>query len=202
MCCYLAVPQMVGLDDEGHQKIMAWANPNNINTANLDANTDSPTLARADIKSAFDELTNVANNSKISWTPAYNLTAGTFTFTYNTQAGYYIPMGDIVFFELHIDADVLVSDAAASSANVEITGFPFNPSSTIAPVKILLQDRDNFSAVIPNIIRLQSTGNKGLLYSTAGGSFIGAETLLTGLNMSGGTTVNNVSIKAQGWYIK
>ena len=181
---------------------MAWANPNNINTANLDANTDSPTLARADIKTAFDELTLIANNSKTTWTPAYNLTAGTFTFTYNTQAGNYVEMGDIVFFELHIDADVLVSDLAASEANIEITGFPFNPSSTIAPVKILLQDRANFSTVIPNIIRLQSSGNKGLLYSTGNNTFIGAETLLIGLNMSSGTTVNNVSIKAQGWYIK
>ena len=202
MCCYLAVPQMVGLDNEGHQKIMAWADPNNINTANLDANTDSPTLARADIKSAFDELRNVANNSKVSWTPAYNLTAGTFTFTYNTQAGNYIEMGDIVFFELHIDADVLVSDADAFSANVEITGFPFNPSSTIAPVKILLQERANFSAVSPEVIRLQTTGNKGLLYNTGNSTFIGTETAVTGGNMSSGVTVNNVSIKAKGWYIK
>ena len=185
---------------------MAWANPNNINTANLDANTDSPTLARADIKTAFDELTNVANNAKTAWTPAYNLTAGTFTFTYNTQAGNYVEMGDIVFFELHIDADVLVSDLAASEANVEITGFPFNPSSTIAPVKIFLQDRNNFSAVIPNMMRIQTTGNKALLYSIDGNNLFagqpGVETAITGLNMSGGTTVNNVSIKAQGWYIK
>jgi hypothetical protein len=181
---------------------MAWANPNNINTANLDANTDSPALARADIKTAFDELRNVANNSKVSWTPAYNLTAGTVTFTYNTQEGNYIEMGDIVYFELHLDANVLVSDLAASEANIEITGFPFNPSSTIAPVKILLQERANFSAVTPEVIRLQTTGNKGLLYSTAGGDFIGEETLLTGLNMSSGVTVNNVTIKAKGWYFK
>lgn len=195
MCCYLAVPQMVGLDNEGHQKIMAWADPNNINTANLDANTDSPTLARADIKSAFDELRNVANNSKVSWTPAYNLTAGTFTFTYNTQAGNYIEMGDIVFFEFNLDADVLVSDADAFSATVEVTGLPFNPSSTIAPVHITIQEFNNWNTLSPDTIRIQTTGNKAYIHSSDG-------TLFTGGNMSTGIQENNVRIKVKGWYIK
>jgi len=36
---------------------MAWANSSNVSTANLDAGTDSPAAARADLKAALDELT-------------------------------------------------------------------------------------------------------------------------------------------------
>ena len=174
---------------------MAWANPDNINTANLDANTDSPALARADIKTAFDELRNVANNSKVSWTPAYNLTAGTVTFTYNTQQGNYIEMGDIVFFEFNLDADVLVSDTDAFNATVEVTGLPFNPSTVIAPVHITIQEFNNWNTLSPDTIRIQTTGNKAYIHSSDG-------TLFTGGNMSTGVQENNVRIKVKGWYFK
>lgn len=41
---------------------MAWpANANNINTDNVNAGTDNPASARADIKAAFDEITNIIN---------------------------------------------------------------------------------------------------------------------------------------------
>ena len=40
---------------------MTWGTPGNIVTTNLDDATDSPASARADIKSALDELTNVIN---------------------------------------------------------------------------------------------------------------------------------------------
>lgn len=40
---------------------MAWGNSGNIDTTNLDAGTDSPALARADLKAALDELTAVIN---------------------------------------------------------------------------------------------------------------------------------------------
>lgn len=41
---------------------MAWpANDSNIVTTNLDSGTDSPAAARADLKSALDELANVIN---------------------------------------------------------------------------------------------------------------------------------------------
>jgi len=179
---------------------MAWANPNNITTTNLDSNTDSPSLARADIKTAFDELTNVANNAKTSFTPAYNITAGTFTFTYNTQAGNYVKMGDIVFFELHIDANVLVSDATAFNAGVEITGLPANPSSTVAPVRVLIQDNANFTSNKPNVMRIQATGNKAVLF-VDDGTLGDSETAIQGSNMSSGVTVNNISVKAKGWYL-
>ena len=38
---------------------MGWATSVNVVTTNLDAATDSPASARADIKTAFDELKNV-----------------------------------------------------------------------------------------------------------------------------------------------
>lgn len=38
---------------------MGWATSGNVVTTNLDAATDSPASARADIKTAFDELVNV-----------------------------------------------------------------------------------------------------------------------------------------------
>ena len=41
---------------------MAWpANANNIVTTNLDAGTDNPATARADLKAALDEITNLIN---------------------------------------------------------------------------------------------------------------------------------------------
>tara|TARA_B100001057_G_scaffold360602_1_gene362954 strand:+ start:12 stop:434 length:423 start_codon:yes stop_codon:yes gene_type:complete len=40
---------------------MTWATAGNITTEHLNAGTDSPASARAEIKSALDELTNVAN---------------------------------------------------------------------------------------------------------------------------------------------
>lgn len=40
---------------------MAWGNAGNVITTNLDAGTDSPASARADIKAALDELTAVIN---------------------------------------------------------------------------------------------------------------------------------------------
>ena len=99
---------------------MAWANPDNIKTNNVDANTDSPTLARADIKTAFDELTNVANNSYISFTPEYTATQGTVTITHNTQEGYYVPMGGITFLSVFIDGKINYSDALGSYATITI----------------------------------------------------------------------------------
>ena len=41
---------------------MAWpANTTNIVTTNMDASTDSPAAARADIKAALDEISNIIN---------------------------------------------------------------------------------------------------------------------------------------------
>jgi len=38
---------------------MAWGNSSNVSTTNLDSGTDSPALARVDLKAALDELTAV-----------------------------------------------------------------------------------------------------------------------------------------------
>jgi len=40
---------------------MAWGNASNVSTTNLDSGTDSPALARVDLKAALDELTAVIN---------------------------------------------------------------------------------------------------------------------------------------------
>ena len=40
---------------------MGWGNSSNVDTTNLDSGTDSPAAARADLKTALDELTNVIN---------------------------------------------------------------------------------------------------------------------------------------------
>ena len=114
---------------------MVWATPGNISTTNLDANTDSPSLARADIKTAFDELSNIANNTKTSWTPAFELSAGSFTsISYSTQSGNYIRMGAIVFYEFKVVANVTIdtsngSNLTAYNADLFIGGLPANPSS-------------------------------------------------------------------------
>jgi hypothetical protein len=99
---------------------MVWANANNIITTNLDSDADSPQLARPDIKNAFDELKNVANNSYISYTPAYSATQGAVTITHTTQQGYYVPMGGIVFLSVFLDANILYADEAGSYASITI----------------------------------------------------------------------------------
>jgi|TARA_B100000519_G_scaffold33192_1_gene23156 hypothetical protein len=45
---------------------MGWATSGNVVTTNLDSGTDSPALARADIKTAFDELKNVIDGRATS----------------------------------------------------------------------------------------------------------------------------------------
>ena len=45
---------------------MGWANASNVVTTNLDDATDSPASARADNKTAFDELSNVINGRNTS----------------------------------------------------------------------------------------------------------------------------------------
>ena len=40
---------------------MTWGTAGNVDTTNLDAGTDSPAAARADLKTALDELKNVIN---------------------------------------------------------------------------------------------------------------------------------------------
>jgi len=45
---------------------MTWGNTANVITTNLDSGTDSPAAARADIKTALDELINVINGRATS----------------------------------------------------------------------------------------------------------------------------------------
>ena len=123
---------------------MAWANPDNIKTNNVDANTDSPTLARADIKTAFDELRNVANNSKLTYTPSFTASQGTVTITYTAQEGCYIPMGGMTYLDVFIHANILYSDAPGSIAQLTMN-LPVAPSisnsyQTGNSFKILLAD--------------------------------------------------------------
>ena len=168
---------------------MVWATPGNISTANLDQNTDSPSLARADIKTAFDEFTKVANNTKVSWTPVVNITAGSFAVSYDSRSAHYIKMGDIVFFELAIQFDTTINDSTAFSANIEITGFPANASSTMAPVHIEVQEKNpagEFSET--STLRIQTSGTKALLHKANGD-------LLTP-----GNSATDRIIKAKGWY--
>lgn len=40
---------------------MTWGNSSNISTTNLDSGTDSPAAARADIKAALDEVSNLCD---------------------------------------------------------------------------------------------------------------------------------------------
>jgi|LULO01.1.fsa_nt_gb hypothetical protein len=108
---------------------MVWANPSNISTANLDANTDSPSLARADIKTAFDELTNIANNATTTYTPAYSATQGTVSIAHQTQQGYYVQMGSIVFLSVFLDAIILYSDEPGSYSSITIN-LPVAPAIT------------------------------------------------------------------------
>lgn len=168
---------------------MVWATPGNISTTNLDSNEDSPSLARADIKTAFDELKNVANNTKVSFTPAINLTAGSFAISYDSQVGNYIKMGDIIFFELAIQFDTTINDSGAFHANIEVTGLPANPSSTIAPVHIEVQETAA-SGDLTEIatLRIQASGTKALCHKANGD-----------LETPGNSASNRI-IKAKGWY--
>ncbi len=108
---------------------MAWINPDNIITTNLDANTDSPALARADIKNAFDELTNIANNTRLSYTPEYSVSQGTVTITHTTQTGYYVQMGSMVYVDIFIDGLIIYSDADGYASTITIN-LPIASSTT------------------------------------------------------------------------
>jgi len=168
---------------------MVWATPGNISTTNLDSNSDSPSLARADIKTAFDELSNIANNTKVSWTPVVNITAGSFAVSYDSRTANYIQMGDIVFFELAIQFDTTINDGTAFAANIEITGFPVNPSSTLAPVHIDVQETATSGDLIDiATLRIQASGNKALLHKSNGDP------------TTPGNSATNRIIKAKGFY--
>jgi len=167
---------------------MVWATPGNISTTNLDANTDSPSLARADIKTALDEFTKVANNTKVSWTPVVTLPAGgSHSISYDSRTANYIQMGDIVFFELAIQFDTTINDSTAFGSTVEITGFPANPSSAITPIEIAVQTSSAGTFQGVTALHIQASGNKAQLFSSASATTAGSST-------------DNAVIKAKGWY--
>lgn len=122
---------------------MVWANPSNISTANLDANTDSPSLARADIKTAFDELSNVANNASTTYTPSFTALQGTVSISYTAQEGRYVQMGGIVFLDVLIHANILYSDAPGSISQLTMN-LPVAPSITNTTYKT----GNNFSILL------------------------------------------------------
>jgi hypothetical protein len=108
---------------------MAWANSNNIITTNLDSDSDSPQLARPDLKNALDELTKVADNSKIIYTPSFSKTAGNVSITHQVQQGYYVQMGSIIFLSVFLDAIINYSDETGSYSSITIN-LPVAPSIT------------------------------------------------------------------------
>lgn len=203
---------------------MVWATPGNISTTNLDANTDSPSLARADIKTAFDELSNIANNTKTSWTPAFELSAGSFTsISYSTQSGNYIRMGAIVFYEFKVVANITIdtsngSNLTAYNADLKLGGLPVNPSS-VQTYQGRVTESANFTSnqatsdtmgdTTPGTIQVDTTGTRLKIGSTMSNN----EDFATNLKFASGSNVtntgslpsgaaqNNVTLAGNGWYM-
>mgnify|MGYP003139863348 FL=1 len=203
---------------------MVWATPGNISTTNLDANTDSPSLARADIKTAFDELSNIANNTKTSWTPAFELSAGSFTsISYSTQSGNYIRMGAIVFYEFKVVANVTIdtsngSNLTAYNAHLTIGGLPANPSSVqsyhgrvtaSANFSTSAADSDTMTDSTPGTIQVDTTGTRLKI----GDQIPSNEDFKSNLKFAKGSNLTNigslpsaaaqtnVTLAGNGWYM-
>ena len=203
---------------------MVWATPGNISTTNLDSNGDSPSLARADIKTAFDELSNIANNTKVSWTPAFELSAGSFTsISYSTQTGNFIQMGAIVFYEFKVVANITIdtsngSNLTAYNADLFLGGLPANPSS-VQTYQGRVTEAANFTSnqatsdtmgdITPGTIQVDTTGTRLKIGSTISSN----EDFATNLKFASGSNVtnigslpsaaaqNNVTLAGNGWYM-
>ena len=199
---------------------MVWATPGNISTTNLDADSDSVKLARADIKTAFDELTNIANNTKTSWTPAFEIGAGSFTsISYSTQTGNYIRMGAIVFYEFKVVANITIdtsngSNLTAYNADLKLGGLPVNPSSVQTYAGTITQQANFVNAggsdmgANAGTIEVDTTGTR-LKFGDARTSNESA----TSINYAIGKNVtnvgslpsaaaqNNVTLAGHGWYM-
>ena len=203
---------------------MVWATPGNISTTNLDADSDSVKLARADIKTAFDELSNIANNTKTSWTPAFQLGAGSFTsISYSTQTGNYIRMGAIVFYEFKVVANITIdtsngSNLTAYNADLTIGGLPVNPSSVqnyVGRVTAGANFANNqatsstMTGTTPGIIQVDTTGTRLKI----GDQILNNEDYSSSLKFASGSNVTNigslpsaaaqtnVTLAGNGWYM-
>ncbi len=203
---------------------MVWATPGNISTTNLDANTDSPSLARADIKTAFDELSNIANNTKTSWTPAFELSAGSFTsISYSTQSGNYIRMGAIVFYEFKVVCTATIdtsngSNLTAYNADLFLGGLPANPSSVqtyagrvteSANFSTSAADSDTNTDSSPGTIQVDTTGTRLKIGNTLSNNEDFSSTLkfTKGSNFTNigslpsAAAQTNITLAGNGWYM-
>lgn len=199
---------------------MAWANPDNIKTNNVDANTDSPALARADIKTAFDELSNIANNSYIAYTPSFTATQGTVTITYTTQQGFYVPMGGLTYLDVFIHANILYSDAPGFSSqltmNLPVASATTSTHEAGNSLRTLLADSVS-SSTWPTTLEWQNDP-KFFVELTASSSTAGFKMIKTaGAGVSSGLAKNipiisdfngninsgdgNMALKVQGFYL-
>jgi hypothetical protein len=203
---------------------MVWATPGNIITTNVDNDSDSIKDARPNIKSAFDELSNIANNAKVSWTPAYELSAGSFTnISYSTQTGNYIKMGAIIFWEFKVVADITIdtnngADLTAYNADLKIGGLPVNPSSVqtyhgrVTEAANFLGNKatsSTMSDTSPGTLQVDTTGTRLKI----GSSILNNEDYSSTLEFASGSNVtnigslpsgaaqNNVTIAGNGWYM-
>lgn len=203
---------------------MVWATPGNIITTNVDNDSDSIKDARPNIKSAFDELSNIANNAKVSWTPAFELSAGSFTsISYSTQTGNYIKMGAIIFWEFKVVANITIdaengSNLTAYNADLKIGGLPVNPSS-VQTYHGRVTEAANFlgnqatsstmSDTAPGTLQVDTTGTRLKI----GSSILNNEDYSSTLKFASGSNVtnigslpsaaaqNNVTLAGNGWYM-
>ena len=203
---------------------MVWATPGNIITTNVDNDSDSIKDARPNIKSAFDELSNIANNAKVSWTPAFELSAGSFTsISYSTQTGNYIKMGAIIFWEFKVVANITIdaengSNLTAYNADLKIGGLPVNPSSVqtyhgrVTEAANFLSNQatsSTMSATAPGTLQVDTTGTRLKI----GSSILNNEDYSSTLKFASGSNVtnigslpsaaaqNNVTLAGNGWYM-
>ena len=204
---------------------MVWATPGNIITTNIDSDGDSIKDARPNIKSAFDELSNIANNAKVSWTPVYELGGGEpFTsISYSTQTGNYIKMGAIIFWEFKLVANITIdtnngADLSSYNADLFVGGLPVNPSSVqtylgrVTAGSGFLNNQatsGTMADTAPGILQVDTTGTRLKI----GGSIANNEDYSSALKFASGSNVtnigslpsaaaaNNVTIAGNGWYM-
>ena len=203
---------------------MVWATPGNIITTNIDNDGDSIKDARPNIKSAFDELSNIANNTKVSWTPAFELSAGSFTsISYSTQTGNYIKMGAIIFWEFKVVANITIeaengSNLTAYNADLKLGGLPVNPSSVqtyhgrITAGSGFANNQatsGTMDTTTPGTLQVDTTGTRIKIGNAIANNQDYASTLkfASGSNVTNigslpsAAAQNNVTLAGNGWYM-
>jgi len=123
-----------------------------------------------------------------TWTPTVGGATTAGTYTYGTNHGEYIKVGNMVTANFRID-DITVG--SAGSGNMKISGFPFTPKNTTLQYYwgcIVLEYFDVHNSSVNLCFGLYDAGTYGYVWETLDGTS-NSITQITDLNSSGSADV-------------